>query len=191
MVPSRSPQPARTNPSPIDKSSNLLFLIMLLLSSLSVKKILITDWVLPLSFFQLGDVFLEKLTQGEDQKVGTFWCMMARPVNIWGRIAEQKSEKSCHSGFPAFGNSEGEFSLSQKTAVGLEEWKRTDWSGRLVNRYFAKWKRERYKYFGRRFIRIKPSQLNLFLQIYMAKLLRNFSQGITGIPSISKDCWPR
>ncbi|MEK9565337.1 MAG: hypothetical protein VW492_18470, partial [Deltaproteobacteria bacterium] len=64
---------------------------------------------------------LEKLTQGGDQKVGTFWCMTARPVNIWGRISEQKSEKSCFSGFQAFDDSEGEFSLSQKTAVGLEE----------------------------------------------------------------------
>jgi carbon monoxide dehydrogenase subunit G len=47
--------------------------------------------------------------------------MTARPVNIWGRISEQKSEKSCFSGFQAFDDSEGEFSLSQKTAVGLEE----------------------------------------------------------------------
>jgi len=47
--------------------------------------------------------------------------MTAGPVDIWWRISEQKSEKSCLSGFPAFGNSEGEFSLSQKTTVGLEE----------------------------------------------------------------------
>jgi len=76
---------------------------------------------LPLSFFQLGDVFSEKLTQGGDQKVGTFWCMTARPENIWGRISEQKSEKSCISGFQAFGDSEGEFYLSHKITVGLEE----------------------------------------------------------------------
>jgi len=69
---------------------------------------------LPLGFFQLGDAFIEKLTQGGDQKVGTFWCMTAGPVNIWGRISEQKSEKSSISGFQAFDDPGGEFSLSQK-----------------------------------------------------------------------------
>jgi carbon monoxide dehydrogenase subunit G len=47
--------------------------------------------------------------------------MTARPENIWGRISEQKSEKSCFSRFQAFADPGGEFSLSQKTAVGLEE----------------------------------------------------------------------
>jgi len=77
--------------------------------------------VLPLGFFQLGDVLIEKLTQGGDQKVGTFWCMKARPENIWGRISEQKSEKSCISRFQAFDDPGGEFSLFQKTTVRLEE----------------------------------------------------------------------
>ncbi len=53
--------------------------------------------------------------------VGIFRRMSARPENIRGRISEQKSEKSCYLGFQAFDDSEGEFSLSQKTAVGLEE----------------------------------------------------------------------
>jgi hypothetical protein len=38
--------------------------------------------------------------------------MTARPVNIWGRISEQKSEKPCHSGFQAFGDPEEEFGFS-------------------------------------------------------------------------------
>jgi hypothetical protein len=47
--------------------------------------------------------------------------MSARPENIRGRISEQKSEKFSLSGFQAFGDSEGEFYLSHKITVGLEE----------------------------------------------------------------------
>ncbi len=46
--------------------------------------------------------------------------MTARPVNIWGRISEQKSEKSCISGFQAFDYSEGEFSFLKRL---LLNWK--------------------------------------------------------------------
>ena len=65
--------------------------------------------------------------------------MPARPANVWGRISEQKSENSYLSGFQAFGDPEKEFEFSQKTTIEpLKKWNRTDGSGRLVYRYFAK-----------------------------------------------------
>ena len=54
------------------------------------------------------------LGESNNLLIGEFRRITARLGNIWGRISEQKSEKSSISGFQAFDDPGGEFSLSQK-----------------------------------------------------------------------------